>query len=340
MITEACTAPLSCAICLCAYNRPALLRELLASVARAHNAAQWPIFISLEPSPVQDEILAVVDAFRDTLHIHSRVNTQRLGVWRNPFACIEWALASGAVHILLLEDDLLIDPFALDWCTQVLPWMQDDANIMAANLLFTTCNSSAIFVCPDDKRQTYGHWVISTRNFSSLGLFFTRKQWQRHLAPAWFGKGVRGWDGLRTDGWDNAVLRHMVCAERLRVLQSLVPRVAHRGIWGEHVRPEFQDYSHALVQVDAQGQWPPVAPEQICGFALPRRAVAAGDADLAMFAHLHCQLWGMQRLMEALQWNWLGQQKRFKQTLSRHLPPAVIQRLKNIRAGWRKLYRG
>ncbi len=281
------------AIAATAHNRPDRLRQLLDSIARADGAADWPIFLSIEPTERQAEILAVVDAYRGRLDIHRRVNDERLGVRRNPHANVLWALAEGAELVLLLEDDLVLDRQGLRWSELVAAQALRRPEVMCANLLTTTCLSESIHMPAPCEVEALHDVVLRMRFFSSYGLLFTRAQWERHFAPNWFVDEPRmeGWRGQAATGWDVAMNRLLLTSPELCVLQSLVPRVNHDGAGGSHVSDAFQAASFAHVQLDLR-------PE----LALQSLRVLDAVADLAriptanarMYVNLCRHLWTLQ----------------------------------------------
>ena len=234
-----------------AYNRPDRLARLLASIAAADEAQRWAVVISVEPSPQQPAILAVLANYAGRLNLHHRTNAERGGVRRNPHDNIEWALALGAQTVLLLEDDLTIDRQALRWCAQLAEDALMAPEVMCANLLMTTCNSESIFVPADAERASLANIVVRTRFFSSYGLLFTRAQWARHFAGNWFVDEpvMENWAGELAFGWDVAMNRLLLADPTLCVLQSVVPRVLHEGRDGTHVTAAFQSRSFDNVQL-------------------------------------------------------------------------------------------
>lgn len=284
------------AISATAHNRPDRLERLLASVAEAAGSAHWPMYVSIEPTPMQHEILAVIERYKPRLALTARVNAERKGVRRNPFDNVEWVLSEGAETVLLLEDDLLIDHQALRWCELLAEGPLQAPEVMAANLLTTTCNSESIFVPDASERSCLAHLVLRTRFFSSYGLLFTRRQWEAHFRDNWFVDTplMENWEGRQVVGWDVAMTRWLLCRPQLTVLQSLVPRVMHDGAGGTHISDEFQDRSFGNLAFDA-------AADDAAG--LPSLRVLDPLADLdqvpsaaaRMYLNLARHLWTLQQ---------------------------------------------
>ncbi|MEK8049185.1 hypothetical protein AACH10_02935 [Ideonella sp. DXS22W] len=290
------STPLRFAISATAHNRPDRLERLLASVADAAGSAQWPMYISIEPTPVQDQILAVIERYRTRLTLQARVNAERKGVRRNPFDNVEWVLSEGADTVLLLEDDLLIDHQALRWCEGMADGPLQQPGVMAANLLTTTCNSESIFVPDAGERARLAGLVLRTRFFSSYGLLFTRQQWAAHFRDNWFVDAplMENWEGRQVTGWDVAMTRWLLCRPELSVLQSLVPRVMHDGAGGTHISDAFQDRSFGNIAFDA-------AADDATGLPALRVIDALADLDQVpsaaarMYLNLARHLWTLQQ---------------------------------------------
>ncbi|WP_157991533.1 glycosyltransferase [Caldimonas tepidiphila] len=240
------------AIAATAFQRPIHLDRMLCSVARARNHAHWPLYLSVEPSERTQEVLDVIETHRGTLDLHVRVNAQRKGVRQNPHDNIVWAFEQKADLVLLLEDDLVIGRDALEYCELLNAGALGGDEVVCANLLMTTCNSESIH-CPasEDEHERLREFVIRTRFFSSVGVLFSRQQWQRHFAPNWFRDGfcMENWEGHPSVGWDVAMNGYLLANRGLQVLQSLVPRVTHDGAGGTHVTDDFQARSFDNVQL-------------------------------------------------------------------------------------------
>lgn len=287
------STPLRFAISATAHNRPDRLEVLLGSIAQADSAASWPVFISIEPTPRQGEIQAVIARFQGRLAIRARVNEQRKGVRQNPFDNVEWVLAEGAETVLLLEDDLVIDRQALRWCALLADGPLREPRVMCANLLLTSCNSESVFVAAAAERDALAELVIRTRFFSSYGLLFNRAQWARHFRANWFSDEppMENWAGALVKGWDNAMNRALLTAPDLQVLQSLLPRVTHEGADGTHVTADFQARSFANVAVDPSGG-PALGALQVCDPLTELARIPSASAR--MYLNLARHLWTMQ----------------------------------------------
>lgn len=279
------------------YNRPERLQRLLESVAAAQErlpaGQRWKLCISIEPGPVQDAVQAVVEACAARLQITSRINRERKGVRHNPHDNIEWCLEQGADVVLLLEDDLQIDPLALQWCAMLAAGPLREPQVLGANLLMTTCCSESIHMPAWQEWASLSDLVLRTRFFSSYGLLFTRRQWQQHLQPNWFTDSPRmeNWEGGRAVGWDVALNRYLLASPGLEMLQSLVPRVTHDGSGGTHVTDEFQARSFDNIAIDRDGRHDFTALKVVDALA---DLDAIPSAAARMYVNLSRHLWTQQ----------------------------------------------
>ena len=104
------------AICLTAFNRPQLLKTLLNSLKAQFNLWKWELYVQIEPSDKLHEVVHLITNINLGVKVHYRVNRKVLGVRDNPYQCIEWAIKEGALHFLLLEEDLELSADALQFC--------------------------------------------------------------------------------------------------------------------------------------------------------------------------------------------------------------------------------
>jgi hypothetical protein len=240
------------------YNRPEHLDRLLASISAADSHDNWTIAICIEPCEKLADINVVLSKYSSSLTIISRVNDVRKGVRQNPFDCVEWSIANGAKTILLLEDDLIIDHFALRWCEEISAGALKAPNTMCANLLMTTCNSESIYTPAPSEWPQLSPIVLRTRFFSSIGLLFSDLQWEQYFKNNWFVDvpNMENWIGNYVFGWDVAMNRLLLSSPKLEVLQSLVPRVTHDGADGTHTTADFQSRSFDNITIDINGHRP------------------------------------------------------------------------------------
>jgi hypothetical protein len=234
------------AICLTAWNRPDSLRRLLQSLARLRGLPRWKLYVQVEPSDVQEEVIDRLRCAALPCDLQIAINPVRRGVRANPAQCLARAWGDGAQVFLLLEDDLELSADALEFVEHscCLPlWNQRYA---CGNLHFSTCFNHAHLQVWPEADQAFPVAAVETYFLSSLGLFFTRQQYERFVCAHWWDAPLqlRSFDGARVAGWDCALNQALLVGTQ-PCLQSLLPRVRHHGIEGVHSDPLLYQCSYA-----------------------------------------------------------------------------------------------
>lgn len=108
------------AMFLTAYDRPQYLIETLKSLRAVRGFTEWPLYVKIEPSHMQEALLDIV---RELEHpdIHVNVNPQRYGVLHHPWVGFE-QLFSRYDFVVRLEDDLPVSSDLLEyfeWASEV-----------------------------------------------------------------------------------------------------------------------------------------------------------------------------------------------------------------------------
>jgi hypothetical protein len=281
------------AICLTAWNRPGCLGRLLDSLCRLRGLAGWQLFVQVEPSAAQAELLQLLRGDGLPCVTHILCNPVLQGVRANPLLCLERAWDHGARAFLLLEDDLEVSADALEFvehCLRVPDW---DLRYACGNLHFSTCFNHAHLQHwePCDKRLA--STALETFFLSSLGLFFSRAQYERFIRQHWWDTPLRfrSFDGSRVAGWDCALNQALLLSER-PCLQSLLPRVRHHGIDGVHSDAVLhqRSYAHAGLH-DGIVALPEL---QVCNIDQLNAGFPGGDA-WGVLLRMASQLWTLQR---------------------------------------------
>ena len=236
------------AIGLTAWNRPEALRTLLQSLQQVRRLESWQLFVNLEPSPVREELHKLIEQAQLPCQVHVQLNQHRLGVRANPLACLHQAAEAGAQHFLLLEDDLEISADCLEFVELALAAPDWDQHFNCGNLHFSTCFNEAHLQHWDHNCRDLAAAALETFFFSSLGLFFSKVQFERFIAPHWNDEQLqlRSFYGGAVSGWDCALKQALLLDDR-PCLQSLLPRVRHRGVIGVHSNAWLfqRSYAHA-----------------------------------------------------------------------------------------------
>ncbi len=238
-------------IALTAYNRPRLLEACLQSLAKAQNITDWEIRISVDPSERTEELERIIlSAMSNGLRISHRVNTAKLGVRANPHSLLQWCFKDNAKLVLYLEDDIVVSSDCLVFCDAIGSLFDFSSEYLCGNLLTTTCNSHSVFCPPPGSGSELKDFVIKNKFFSSLGIILNQQQFLSHFEPNWFRSPLklRGFQGQEADGWDLAINDYLLSRPDLYALQSLVPRITHKGIIGTHSNEDFHhsSYSHVM----------------------------------------------------------------------------------------------
>lgn len=204
--------------------------------------------VALEPGPHKAENAALCTALLPEEQLTLVRNRERLGVRGNPFSAISRAFESGSRFNLILEEDFLLSPDAL----QLAAWYRDNhkPHWAALNLLAGTCGSAGNLSLPDHPSP-----VFESRCFNSIGVGLTAGDWHR-LRDAF--EGAPPWDCYPFEwGWDWAIYSQILLTPGLRVLQPLAARCTHVGAHGTHCLPEFQEKAFDRLSPSIRDRLPP-----------------------------------------------------------------------------------
>ena len=234
------------AVCLTAWNRPDCLQRLLQSLTRLRGLAACQLFVQVEPSDKQAELLAALDAAVLPCAMHVQCNLLRQGVRANPLLCLERAWTRGAEAFLLIEDDLELSADALEFVQHCLQRTDWEERYACGNLHFSTCFNHAHLQHWDAADRSLPSIALDTFFLSSLGLFFNRGQYERFIRLHWWDSPLqlRSFEGNRVAGWDCALNQALLLGSR-PCLQSLLPRVRHHGVQGVHSDAVLHQLSYA-----------------------------------------------------------------------------------------------
>ncbi|CAG0932868.1 hypothetical protein TFLX_02811 [Thermoflexales bacterium] len=223
---------MSVAIVVNAYNRPAALARLLASLQQAAYPADVPVplIISIDHGGAA--------AVRTLAHhfmwphgpLEVIVQEQHLGLVQHFFACGDLTQRYDA--IVYLEDDLTVSPVFLAYATQALSFYQHDQRVAGLSLFGLWFNgyTQQPFVPLADGSDAFFVQVPYT-----LGLAFTRAHWTRF--KAWLSSSTavptaplhEAWLHFDSNDWFPPLTRFTVATNRYFVF----PRVSHVTGWGD-----------------------------------------------------------------------------------------------------------
>jgi hypothetical protein len=221
------------------YRRPHLFRDLLTSLA-ANDLTGWSIFIRLEPSPAVAEFIASANDILAGQDWRVTVNTEVLGVRRNPFALLEEVFAAGSTINIYLEEDMVVAPDTI----ALAEWFEShcQSNWICLSLLAGGCGGRGPI-----SQSAFPDLLFLARTFNSLGFVATRAAWRTHFAPNWMADppGAR-----HVAGWDWSIHFHLVRHPHLRTVQPALARANHTGRDdGEHCSAEFHDLAFGELPV-------------------------------------------------------------------------------------------
>jgi hypothetical protein len=281
------------AICLTAWNRPALLEASLASIARLRHLEHWSLFVQLEPSDRLPEVLQLLRSAHLPCSIQLQLNPQRLGVRANPLACLERAHVAGAELLLLLEDDLQLAADALEFVEACAEHPAFASRFSCGNLHFSSCFNQAHLSSWNQADPALPSVALETQYLSSLGLFVLRRQFENFVRPHWWTHPLKLRDhfGQQVAGWDCALNQAILLANR-RCLQSLLPRVIHCGVAGVHSDAVLHQRSYAHAGLYAgEAELDSIQIQSVDGI----NQDPAGTEEWGCLFRLAGQLWTLQR---------------------------------------------
>lgn len=184
---------------------------------------------------MQDEMAQIAARYLPADQTTIMRNETRLGVRENPKAAIAAAFSAGSEFNLCLEEDFLLAPDALSLADWYIANAQP--HWFCLNLLASICNSRGNLSAP-----AHPDFVFESRCLSSIGLGFTRDMWQQ-IEPIWSEPRTyrrSSWRRMYHDGWDHALLAHLLTHPHLRTIQPVAARCTHLGAIGTYCREDFQ----------------------------------------------------------------------------------------------------
>lgn len=169
------------AIVAVAYNRPASLARLLASLDRARYETKANLIISIDKGDNQN-VLRIAEEFT-WRHGTKQVNYQErnLGLREHILKCGDLTAKYGS--IILLEDDLYVSPVFYQYSRELLTHVADKPEIAGVSLYSHQLNHNAVlpFRALDDASDVYfSQWA------SSWGQAWDNRQWSDFRA--WYAQ--------------------------------------------------------------------------------------------------------------------------------------------------------
>lgn len=213
------------ALFLTAYNRPDYLAQTLESWARVRGLGRWHIVFRVEPSDVQDEILRLIDAFKQKADLASTetiLNPERYGVLHHPWVGFE-DLFGRFDFVARAEDDLLVATDILEYLEWASAHFQFDADVAA---ILGYASGAAGASAAD---------VVVEQWFNPLVWGTWRHRWVDVIRDTWDHdySTFNGTPGNQA-GWDWNLNTRVLPSLGLLCAHPAVSRSNHIGVYGVH----------------------------------------------------------------------------------------------------------
>lgn len=101
------------AMFLTVFDRPQYLIDTLATWREVRGFKDWPLYVRIEPSPVQHEIISIIQEL-DHPEVYITVNPRRYGVLHHPWVGFD-ELFKKYDFVIRLEDDLIVSDDILEY---------------------------------------------------------------------------------------------------------------------------------------------------------------------------------------------------------------------------------
>lgn len=211
------------AILLTTFNRPHYLEEVLRSWQTVRGVADWHFHVLVEPSPQQDEILALLERYQlDWESIHIEVNPQVYGVLHNPWVGFERLFREERFDFVVrIEDDLVVSDDILEYFSHHAErWQSHD--LVYAVLGFTPEDGSQESFRSIDR---FNPWVWGTWS----------RHWFKRIGPTWDHdySTYNGFPGNQS-GWDWNLDTRIFPSDGVHSIIPTASRVQNIGKFGVH----------------------------------------------------------------------------------------------------------
>lgn len=217
------------AVVLTAYNRPALLEQVLESWSAVRSQGNWFFLASVEPSAQAEEIAVLFTKFCRSSNFdgfHLQVNPERHGVLHHPWVCFDKLFRNGFDFVVRAEDDLLVSDDTLayfEWSEFVFRNNQAVASIHAYSDSLST-EPGLIEVSQHFNPLVWGTWADRWDSFM-------RDTWDHDYSTNNGTPGVQA-------GWDWNLNTRLYPTRNLYGVYPKMSRVHNIGIFGTHSTPD------------------------------------------------------------------------------------------------------
>lgn len=204
---------------LMACDRPDYFRQVVDHWAGVRGLDDWNPWVSLEPSRVQEHMLALAHA----AGFPARLNLHRHGVLHHPWVIMEDVFAGGADFCVIAEDDVLVSDDILEYYEWAAKRFVDE-HVLAVN--------SAIFY--ETVASTDLNRVVVHDQFTPMCWGTWASRWRSVLRDTWDHDYSSGTPQHPQSGWDWNINLRVIPQGVWQVVSPVASRSDHIGARGVH----------------------------------------------------------------------------------------------------------
>lgn len=217
------------ALFLTAYDRLDYLRDTLASWRKVRGFYQWPLYAMIEPSPVQQQVLDILDELQHP-NMHVSVNPQVYGVLHHPWVGFK-RLFDHYDFIVRIEDDLIVSEDVLEYFEWAEKEFKHDHHVASVHG-FTRENGEADVA---HRIVKFDSWIWGT--WADRWKSFMEETWDHDYST------FNGWPGHES-GWDWNLSTRVYPQFQFHGIFPASSRVQNIGVSGTHA--QAADYQYTL----------------------------------------------------------------------------------------------
>lgn len=222
------------------FDRVAYFIETLRYMSNCYGIKNYEIFCFIDPSPRQNEIIAVINEFSSKLNISYYVNEQRLDCNGNIFRAVDYAFHFTDYNIHI-EDDIILAQDAL-------LYFEHCRTYQANRTIFSICSYNRYN--KRDYKPKSRNTVFRQKWFDPWGWSTWKDRWEEEIKPNWqFGYGPRYKDGIlvhKEGGWD--VNMQSIIRDDQRRINPNLSRSKNIGEYGRHTPSvEYHRKTHKII---------------------------------------------------------------------------------------------
>lgn len=213
------------AVFLTAYNRIPYLQQTLASWEDVDGQEDWDFIASVEPSPVQQQVVEEFEEFFSKTNFNLaevRVNEKLEGVLHHPWMCFEGLFGFGRYDFVVrAEDDLVVSNDILEFFSWAAHNYQGDPQVATVHAY----SSDDGPINAVRKSEAFSPWLWGT----------WRNRWRDLIGPTWDHdySTYNGFPGNQS-GWDWNLNTRIFPQYDLRSIVPVTSRANNIGVYGTH----------------------------------------------------------------------------------------------------------